>query len=109
MQPPVRVKLYGLISLTRRTYLICVAVGAAGLVVMLILWWVTARDPTPLEVTGQFPLTPWHIWRNYAQWVIAAGAALGGIEAYFVLRRFRRAEAERQHAAGAQATTPRGS
>jgi hypothetical protein len=108
MQPPVRVKIYGLISLTKRTYLTWVAVGAVGLVAMLVVWAVSVGPPTPAEAAGQYPLTPWYLWRNWAPWLIAAGGLLGGIEAYVVLRRFRRAEAERQQAA-AHDTTPQGS
>jgi hypothetical protein len=48
------------------------------------------------------------IWRRYGPWIIAAGFLIGALEAFFVLRRFRRAEAERQQP-GAPATTPRGS
>lgn len=108
MQPPVRVKIYGLISLTRRAYLYCVAVGVVGLVVLLVIWGLTAGPPTPAEKSGQFPLTPIYIWRNYAPWLLAAAALLEGIEVYVVLKRFRRAETERQQTAAAD-TTPKGS
>jgi hypothetical protein len=106
--PPVRVKVYGLISLTRRAYLICVAVGGVGLLALLVLWALTAGTPTPAEKAGKFPLTPFYIWRNYAPWMLAAAALLEGIEVTIVLKRFRRAEAEQQKAAGAGAT-PKGS
>ena len=108
MQPPVRIKIYGLISLTKRAYLTWVAVGAVGLAALLVVWAVTVTPETPLEKTGQAPLTPWYLWRKWAPWLIGAGALLGGIEAYFVLNRFRRAEAERQPSA-APGTTPKGS
>jgi hypothetical protein len=108
MQPPVRVKVYGLISLTKRTYLFCVGVGAVGLVVLLVLWALTVGPPTPLEVAGKFPMTPIYIWRNYAPWLLAAAALLEGIEVYVVLKRFRRAEAERPQAPATDAT-PKGS
>ena len=45
MQPPVRVKVYGLISLSKRAYLYCVAAGAVGLVAMLLVWSFTV-EPT---------------------------------------------------------------
>jgi hypothetical protein len=108
MPPPIRVKVYGVISLTKRGYLAWVAVGAAGLAAMLVVWAVTTGPPTPAERAGQYPLTPWYVWRSWAPWIIAAGVLLGGIEAYFVLKRFRRAEAERQQAA-APGPTPKGS
>jgi hypothetical protein len=108
MQPPVRVKIYGLLWVTRRAYLAWVGVGAAGLVVVLIGWALTITPATPLEKSGEYPLHPWYLWRVYAPWLVAAGFLLGGVEAYFVLRRFRRAEAERQQAP-ARDTTPKGS
>jgi hypothetical protein len=108
MQPPVRVKVYGLISLTKRTYLICVAIGGVGLVVLLILWALTAGTPSPAEKAGKFPLTPFFIWRNYAPWLLAAAALLEGVEVYVVLKRFRRAEADRRQAPAAD-PTPKGS
>lgn len=108
MQPPVRVKVYGLISLTRRTYLFCVAVGVVGMAALLVLWALTAGTPTPAEKAGKFPLTPIYIWRNYAPWLLAAAALLEGIEVYVVLKRFRRAEAERSQAPAAD-STPKGS
>jgi hypothetical protein len=104
MQPPVRVKIYGLISLTKRTYLICVGVGFVGLVALLVLWAVTLTPETPLERSGQAPPTPWYLWRQWAPWLIGAGVLLGALEAYFVLRRFRRAEAEQQRAAAPDPT-----
>ncbi|HEX5269992.1 MAG TPA: hypothetical protein VFW33_05875, partial [Gemmataceae bacterium] len=84
------------------------AVGGLGLAALLLLWALTVGEPTPAEKAGQFPLTPYYIWRNYAPWLLAAAALLEGIEVYVVLKRFRRAEAERQNAAAAD-PTPKGS
>jgi hypothetical protein len=106
--PPVRVKVYGLISLTKRAYLICVVIGGLGMVALLVLWFLTAGTPTPAEKAGKFPLTPFYIWRNYAPWLLAAAVLIEGIEVYVVLKRFRRAEAERQKPAAAD-PTPKGS
>jgi len=107
MQPPVRIKLYGLIPMTKRTYLLCAAVGAGGLLALLVWWAIDTGPPTPLEQSGKYPLTPWFLWRNWAPWVIAAGYLLGGLEVLLVLRRFRRAEAEQARAA-APDSTPKG-
>ena len=107
MQPPVRVKLYGILSLTKRTYLLLVAVGAVGLLALLIWWAVDTGPPTPLEQSGKYPLTPWFVWRNWGPWMIAAGYLLGGLEVLLVLRRFRRAEAD-QARAKAPDSTPKG-
>ena len=108
MQPPVRIKLYGLFSLTKRGYLIWCAIGAVGLLGLLIWWAVSTGPPTPLEQSGQYPLAPWFLWRNWGPWLIAAGLLLGGLEVILVLRRFRRAEAE-QSRATAPDSTPKGS
>jgi len=105
MQPPVRIKLYGLISLTKRTYLICLAIGGGGLLVLLFVWFVTITPETPLEKIGRAPFHPWYLWRSYGPWVIAAGLLLGAAEAYVVLRRFRRAESEQQQAPAKDSTT----
>jgi len=108
MPPPVRVKVYGLIALTKRAYLICIGVGALGLVALLIVWATTVGPPTPAETAGKYPLTPLYLWRNWAPWIAAAAALIEGIEVAIVLRRFRRAEAEQQRPA-APDTTPKGS
>ena len=65
MQPPVRIKMYGLVSMTKRTYLICVGIGVAGLLALLIAWVisVTGVPETPLEKLGKTPLHPWYLWR----------------------------------------------
>ncbi len=107
MQPPVRIKVYGLISLTKRTYLIWAALAALGLLALLVFWAFTVGEETPAEKAGLLPPVV-VLWRRYGPWIIAAGFLLGGLEALFVLRRFRRAEAERQRT-GAPDTIPRGS
>jgi hypothetical protein len=105
MQPPARIKLYGLITVTKRGYFARVAIGAVGLLVLLILWAVTVGQPTPAEKEGRLPNLPWYVsvplyvWRNWAPWIIAGGYLFGLLEALYVLRRFRRAEAEQGRAA----------
>jgi hypothetical protein len=104
-QPPVRVKVYGLIALTKRGYLRCLAVGVVLMVALLLAWALfLAGPPTPAEQSGDAGFSLWWVVREWTPWIIVAAAFLEGIEAYFVLRRFRRAEAERQ--AGA---SPKGS
>jgi hypothetical protein len=107
MQPPVRLKLYGVISLTKRGYLTWCVIGAVGLLVLLIAWYVSLTPETPLEKAGQSPFHPWYLWRQYAPLLIGVGLVLGILEAVIVLRRFGRAEAERQRAPAAD-TTPKG-
>jgi hypothetical protein len=107
MPPPVRIKLYGVFSLTKRAYLVWIAIGTVGLLALLIVWFVTITPETPLEKSGKYRLNPWYLWRVYAPWLIAGGLLLGWLEAYLVLKRFRRAEAEQQQSA-APDTTPKG-
>jgi hypothetical protein len=105
MQPsPVRVKIYGVISITKRAYLFMVGLGTAGLLALLLVWVLTITPATAVEKTGQYPFNPWYLWRRLAPWVIAVGLLLGWLEAYLVLKRFRRAEAERQQAAAPEDT-----
>jgi membrane protein implicated in regulation of membrane protease activity len=107
-QPPVKVKVYGLISLTRRGYMICLGVGVGMLVVLLLAWALfIAGPPTPAEQAGAFTL--WTLVRVYTPLILLAAALLEGIEVYFVLRRFRRAEAERLAGAQPQEGAPQGS
>ncbi len=108
MQPPVRIKLYGLFALTKRTYLTWVALGSVGLLALLVAWFVTVTPENPVEKSGKYPMNPWYVWRVYAPWIIAGGLLLGWAEVYFVLKRFRRAEAEQQRAAAPE-KTPEGS
>jgi hypothetical protein len=107
MQPPVRVKIYGLVWVTKRTYLICVAIGAVGLVAALVVWALTTGPATPLENTGQYPLTPIYLWRNWAPWILGGAALVEVAEVLLVLRRFHRAEAEQQPSAAPE--KPKGS
>jgi hypothetical protein len=115
MPPPVRIKVYGLISLTRRGYLTCVGVGVVGLLALLIWWAVSVDPPMPADKAVPALLNPatwsrtgvWRFWRHWGPWLIVGGLLLGAIEAFFVLRRFRRAEAEQQQAPPPDAT-PKG-
>jgi hypothetical protein len=108
MQPPVRIKLYGLISMTKRAYLRWwVAVGVAGVILLLLFWAVTVGPPSPAEKVGASPLTPLYMWRNYTPWFLVIVLLVQAIETCLVLRRFRRAEAEQQ-TAKQQPTTPQG-
>lgn len=93
---PVRVRLYGIVSLTRRRYLAQLAVAvllAAGLMALWYFRWPTVRRAL---VAAQTPLMDRAVafW-DLAPWVIGALAVLQVAEAFFVLRAFRRKEAER--------------
>lgn len=95
-QGPVRVRLYGLVTMTRRRYLWQVAAAfllAGGLMAAWWLRWAKVREallmaPTPvIERVVAF-------W-DAAPWVIGGLAVLQAAEAFVVLRAFRRKEAER--------------
>jgi hypothetical protein len=100
---PVRVRLYGLVSMTRRRYLMQMTVALVLAGGLLALWWAQwpmlkkdlQRNPSPvLDRAIAF-------W-DAAPWVIGAVIGLQAVEAFFVLRAFRRKEAER----AAQAAAP---
>jgi len=100
---PVRVKVYGLIPLTRRRYLGQVAVTTALGAVLLVVWWL--RWPAFRHQLRQIPL-PVAEWvvavGDNLPWVLLAGAAVQGVEAYFALRRFARKQAPSTQQAVAQ-------
>ena len=93
MEPPIRIKLYGLVTVTKRGYLIQLAVVVVLLAVLLGIWLrVRAADLRDLPPSAErlFQLL------NALPWVVLACAVLVAVEAYVVLRRFARAEAERR-------------
>jgi hypothetical protein len=96
MSSPVRVKVYGL-SLTKRAYFVWVGVGAALFVVLLSVWlvlFVGAEPPPEGRPEASAWVALWDALRTWMPVILFVAAALEGIEIYFVLRRFRRAEAE---------------
>jgi hypothetical protein len=91
---PVRIKLYGLFSMTRRRYIAQLIVFGLLLVVVLSAWfirWLAIRDsiqnlnnPSLDWVVTLLDLTPWFV---------LIVAVLQVIEAWFVLRAFARKQA----------------
>ncbi len=106
MPSPVRIKVYGLISLTRRGYLICQALGLVLMVVFLLVWAVFLRTPPswPEPGAGRPVVAFWGLVQNYLPGILLLTVLLEAVETYFVLRRFRRAEAGPQ-AGGGQPNT----
>jgi hypothetical protein len=102
-QGPVRVKVYGLISLTRRTYLILQAIGL-GVVVpgVLALWWLC---PRPAPVQGAFWPNAFVRLLDLVPWMCLLIVVAESVETVLVLRRFARKEAER-NAPQAETTSP---
>jgi hypothetical protein len=91
---PVRIRVYGLVSVSKRGYLTLVAIGLALLVVLLAveaylvwLWAPAEQGPAAVEVGG------WLLLLRNLHWLVLAAVILQGIEALIVLRRFARAEA----------------
>ncbi len=108
---PVRVKIYGLTSMTRRGYLTQLAVAAVIVVGILGFWWFRWPEVRPDPANVRVPILQRAIdfW-DHAPWVAGVVAVLLMIEAWIVLRRFACKEAERaaQQAAKPQTSdTPR--
>lgn len=77
----VRVRVYGLLSLTRRQYLFSLGVGLLLLAALLVVWF----------THGVHYLR--HPWAPYLPLVVMAAVALEAIEVLIVLGKFRRLEA----------------
>jgi hypothetical protein len=93
---PVRVKVYGLVSMTRRGYLTQLAIAAMLVFVLLVFRWLRWPEvrPDPAKVRDQRVLYVIVFFDN-VQWIVAVVAALLVFEAWLVLRRFAQKEAER--------------
>jgi hypothetical protein len=105
MEPPVRLKLYGLVTVTRRGYLAQLAVAAVLLIGLLVVWVGSPRDRQPKAPTR----TEAVVWGllDSLPWIVLALGVLFALEAFVVLRRFARAEAaQRARAAEPQPGTP---
>jgi hypothetical protein len=105
MEPPIRIKLYGLATVTKRGYLVQLAVVVVLLVVLLGIW---AKLPSPNSDLRNLP--PEYVrlvtLLSYLPWVVLAIAVLVGLEAFFVLRRFAREEAQRRAGTAQQPQPP---
>ena len=87
---PVRVKLYGLIPMTRRRYLVQLVVAlvmSAGLLVGWWLYWPTVRGTLEASRSDVLDRVIW-FW-DRAPWVIGGIVVVQTIEAWVVLKRFR--------------------
>lgn len=91
---PARVKLYGLVSVTRRAYRIQLAAAAVLLLGLLTLWLclpvlrpAVGRDTTPAARAA------WALL-DYLPWVVLTLAGLFIIEAIIVFRRFAQVESK---------------
>jgi len=92
---PVKLKLYGFLTLTRRRYVGQLVFACVAGVALMALWWL--RWPAERERLGANPAPP------VSDWILAVGAALPWVllgvaaaqvvEAVVVLRRFAAKEA----------------
>jgi hypothetical protein len=95
MEPPTRIKLYGLISVTRRGYITQLVLAGILLAALLGMWlYLRAKispavSPEVARIREVF---------DYIPWVALGIAVLYAIEAVIVLRRFAREEAARRRA-----------
>jgi hypothetical protein len=91
---PVRIKLYGFLWVTRRSYYALLGLGVVLLVAFLLFWaqkgLATADENTPLSLRLMVAF-----WNNIP-WFVLAAVLLEFIEVWFVLRKFRREEALRR-------------
>jgi hypothetical protein len=88
---PVRIKLYGVLTLTRRTYYVLLGLGVLLLAAWLLAWANLPRlndDPEAQAMTRVWVWT----WNNMP-WLVLGGVLLAFIEVWFVLRKFSREEA----------------
>ena len=106
---PVRVKVYGLTSMTRRGYLAQLVVAVLIVVGFLCFWWLRWPAMRWDPATAHHPVSRWvAVFFDNVPWVVGVIGVLLLIEAWIVLRRFARKEAERaaQPAAKPQAIDP---
>jgi hypothetical protein len=91
---PVRIRLYGLMSMTRRGYIM--QLGAAVLLMIILIVIRLSLPPLPHGRPDQ-PLPPTLAWTVFLldnlHWFVVGLAVLFTIEAYLVLKAFDRAEA----------------
>lgn len=94
---PVRIKLYGLIRVTRRAYLFQLGLTALLLAVLFVTWYLLLVN-VRLEPADRLPRAVQFVFvvLNLLPYVVPILAGLFAIEAVLVLRQFARAEAARK-------------
>jgi len=94
---PVRIKVYGLFSLTKRRYLTQAVAGVVVAALLLIGWWFgwpPLRDRlTQHELPAAMAVVVAVL--NNVPWILLAAVAFKAIEVFFVVRAFVRKEGER--------------
>jgi uncharacterized membrane protein len=101
MPAPVRIRLYGLISVTKRGYLTQLVLASMLLVVLLVVR--SSLPPLPIGYRPQDlgaggAVALWLL--SNLHWVVLGLLLLFMLEAFFVLRSFAREEARQKNAFG---------
>jgi hypothetical protein len=94
--PPIKIKLYGLISMTKQGYILQAVLVVALMGVLMGIWFV---QPTAAELKKAYkdnPMPFLAIAIRYIPALVLISGIAQSIEAYFVLRRFAREEALQQ-------------
>jgi len=92
---PVRVKVYGLFSLTRSRYVRQASAGFAALVLVLFVWWL-GWPVLAKRFTGVKNLPGWMLVTvailKHVPWLLLGVSVWKAVEMWFVLRAFARKE-----------------
>lgn len=93
--PPIKVKVYGLLPLSKKSYL---TVQVVGLVVLLalafVLFFCVRRPVIDFEPSWMVRQAIWLL--EVLPWLVLGGLAYEGIETWFVLKKFAREEAKQR-------------
>jgi hypothetical protein len=101
MAPPVQLKLYGLVRVTRRGYLLQLLLAAVLLVGLLVLWFRLPPEDAGADLAAASPALAFLLRLLYhLPWVVLVLGLLFALEAFLVLRRFARVEKEAHGAGG---------
>ena len=105
--PPVRIKYYGLIPMTKRTYLIALAAAALLAIAVVATAAVMGLLP-PLDImwSREHHLrgNGFALWlHNYSYWIIAFCLVAQVVDTFLTLRVFARREAEQRSLSGSTA------
>jgi hypothetical protein len=93
MEPPIRIRLYGFMTVTRRGYITQLVLAAVMLAGLIVMWVYFRRDIDPSFSPAVARI---RVIFDYLPWVVLVIAVLYVIEATVVLRRFAREEARRR-------------